>query len=155
MGYNLVWLGFILGCVAGFFIAGWFSRKHPPLETFFLRLLNLENRSMRTDTRVMLHELHQKVENLSAKMQRMDAQLQDLLAAKREKAISASSFLVNPEQKEGFNTSDRFAEIASLTKEGFSADEIAQRLNLGRGEVELILSLGKKPSWVAGSNLDS
>lgn len=156
MGYNLVWLGIVLGCLAGLFIAGWFSRQYPPLETFFLRLLRLENRSMRTDTRVMLHELHRKVEDLTAKMQRMDAQMQDLLAAKREIAPPPTcSVVVDLERKGGFNTQGRFAEVSSLTREGFSADEIARRLNLGRGEVELILSLEKKPFWVVGSNPDS
>lgn len=143
---GMVWLGIALGCLAGFILAGWFSRGNPPLESFFLRLVRLENRSMRTDTRVMLHELHRKVEDLSAKMQRMDNEMQHLLQAKKERT---------PERKEGFNTFQRSLEISKLTKEGLSADEIARRLNVGRGEVELILSLGKKPFWVVGNDSDS
>jgi len=149
MENGMVWLGVVLGSLAGLLIAGWFSREHPPLETIFLRLLRLENRSMRTDSRVMLHELHRKVEDLSTKMQRMDGELQDLLAAAKQKtSVPSKSFVVDLEEKESFHTSGRSLEVSNLNKEGFSPDEIARRLNLGRGEVELILSLGKKPFWV-------
>ena len=145
----MVWLGIVLGCLAGFLIAGLFSRGHPPLEAVFLRLLRLENRSMRTDSRVILHELQSKLEDLSAKMQRMDGELQDLLAAtKGETVVPSKSFVVDREEKENLYTSGRSLEVSALNKEGFSSDEIARRLNLGRGEVELILSLGKKPFWV-------
>jgi len=150
MGNGMVWIGIVFGCLAGLLLAGWFSRgHHPPLETFFLRLLRWENRSMRTDTRIMLHELHRKVEDLSAKIQRMDGELQDLLAAAEGKtAVSGKNFLVGPEEEEGFHAPVRSAEVSNLIKEGFSPEEIAQRLNVGRGEVELILALGKKPFWV-------
>jgi hypothetical protein len=138
MENNLLWFSIILGCSGLFFLVGWLCRKGPPLESFFQRLLRWENGSMRTDTRVMVHELHRKVEELSAKMQRMDAEMQELLKIIRERA---------PEE-ESPGSVDRPAEIFGLAKEGFSADAIARRLNLGRGEIELVLSLAKRPSWV-------
>ncbi len=139
MGSSMLWFCIVMGCLGVFFLAGWLFRRDPPLESLFLRLLQWENRSARTDTRVMLHELHRKVEDLSAKMQRMDAEMQDLLAAKREKT---------PEKTDAPPSISRSGEIYKLTEEGFSAEEIARRLNMGRGEVELILSLAKKPFWV-------
>ena len=147
----MIWLGVVLGSLAGLLIAGWFSRGRPPLETIFQRLLQLENRSMRTDSRVMLHELHRKVEDLSTKVQRMDGELQDLIAAAKQKtAASSKSFVVDLEEKESFYASGRSQEVTNLNKEGFSPDEIARRLNLGRGEVELILSLGRNLFGFAG-----
>ena len=150
MGSGMLWLGIVMGCLAGLLMAGWFSRGQPPLETFFLHLLRLENRSMRTDTRVMLHELHRKVEELTVKIQRMDGELQDLTAEFRRNtaAVQKEPVTCNLVKRNTYNLS---LEVSNLVNNGLSCDEIARRLNLGRGEVELILSLEKKPFWVVGS----
>ena len=120
-------------------------------------------------------------------MQRMDAQIQDLVNAEaaraqgrligavtpalevmengqdlvnaaiaraQEDAVAAgiSAFFSAESEKESPDSMVRSQEIRSLAKEGLTIEEIARRLDLGSGEVELILSLGKKPFWVVGSD---
>ena len=149
----MLYLGLILGCVAGLLVAVAFVGRRPPLENFFLRFVQRESKSMRVDTRVMFHELHHKVEELSAKMQRMDVQIQDLMrAVTEEKALNHPFETAAPFENEGGVSFTRSLEVAALIKEGLTPEEIAERLNVGRGEVDLILSLGKKPSWVVNKD---
>jgi len=191
---GMLFVGIILGCTAGLLLALRFAGSAPPAESVFLRFFQKENKSMRLGTSVMLHELHHKVETLSAKVQRMDAQMQDLasiaaaamaqndaagagglapeamenvqdlinaaIARVQDDAAAAGitaaagvPALMNADPKsESPGSMDRSREISSLLKEGLSSEEIARRLNLGSGEVELILSLGRKPFWVVGSD---
>ena len=135
-------MGIIIGIVSGFLLAWWFARKGPPPEPFFLRFLRIENKSARLDTRQMLHELHRKVEDLSSQVKRVDLELQELRpkpTVKQEKV---------PEILEGLERSE---EVFRLFEKGLSPDDIAQELKMARGEVELLLSLDKKPSWVISS----
>lgn len=135
-------MGIIIGIVSGFFLAWWFARKGPPPEPFFLRFLRVENRSARLDTRQMLHELHRKVEDISFQVKRVDLELQELRleGARKQEQV--------PETLEGL---ERCREVFRLSEKGLSPDNIAQDLKMARGEVDLVLSLDKKPSWVIGS----
>ena len=98
-------------------------------------------RSARLDTRLMLHELHSKVNDLFHQVRRLDAELQELQGI-------VFTFVKKEEQT---GEPDRRVEIHRLYKEGLSPDEIARRLKLGKGEVEFVLSLNNKPSWVIGA----
>lgn len=138
----MLFLGIIIGVTAGFFFAWWFAKKGPPLEPFFLRFLGIEKRSARLDTRLMLHELHGKVGDLFHQVRRLDQEMQEL-----QKVVFASC-----KREDSARGRDRGTEIQRLFKEGFSPDDIARQLRLGKGEVELVLSLDKKPSWVIDLN---
>ena len=145
----MLYLGLILGCLVGLILAAWFAGRRAPLETFFFRFFQRENKSLRVDTRVMLHELHNKVEDLSSKMQRMDGQMQDLIRDATERKAARPDYEAAALQgNEAGNSFSRTLDVAALTKEGFSPEEIAERLDIARGEIDLILSLSKKPSWV-------
>ncbi len=139
----MLFLGIIIGVTAGFLFAWWFAGKEPPPEHFFLHYLNSERGSARLNRRFMLHELDMRVNDLFRQIQRLDLELQELqkkvaLGRGGEKLIA----------KEPDRRTDRGAEILRLFKEGFSADDIARRLKLGKGEVEFALSLESKPSRV-------
>jgi len=192
---GMLFIGLILGCTAGLLLALRFAGSAPPAESVFLRFFQKENKSMGLGTSVMVHELHHKVETLSAKMQRMDAQIQDLVSiaaatamvqkdaagvgALAPEAVENIQDLINAaiaraqddaaaaviaatgvsvtlsadnNERELQGSMDRSQEIRSLVKEGLTSEEIARRLNLGSGEVELVLSLGRKPFWVVGSD---
>lgn len=137
----MLYLGIIIGVTAGVLFVWWFVSKGPPPEPFFLRFLSIEKRSVRLDTRLMLHELHSKVNDLFYQVRRLDAELQEL-----QRIVSITDKKEDPAKEQ-----DRGAEIHRLFKEGLSPDEIARRLKLGKGEVEFVLSLNNKPSWVIGA----
>ena len=42
------------------------------------------------------------------------------------------------------NFQDRFRSVFALHEQGFSIDEIAQKLNLDKGEVQLIFNISRK-----------
>ncbi len=133
----MLFLGIIIGLTAGFLFAWYFAGKGPPPEPFFLHFLNLESRSARLNGRLMQHELQTKVNDLFQQVQRMDMELQEL--QKKVALIGGKEKLIAKEP-------DRGTEILRLFKEGFSTDDIARRLKLGKGEVEFALSLESKPS---------
>jgi regulator of replication initiation timing len=139
----MLFLGIILGVTAGFLLAWWFAGKGSPPEPLFLQFLNSEKRSARLNRRLMLHEMHTKVNDLFQQVQRMDMELQEL--QKKVSLIGRKEKLTSKEPDRG---SDRWTEILRLFKEGFSPDDIARRLKLGKGEVEFALSLESKPSRV-------
>ncbi|MEW5919724.1 MAG: hypothetical protein AB1796_01990 [Bacillota bacterium] len=143
-------LGIVIGCLAGLLLTGWLFRHGGAVEPFFLRLLRQENKATaRIDTRLMLHELLRKVEDLTVKTQRMDRELQEL----KENSLR----LVQQANVDVSEKTRSFAHVYRLFQEGFTAEEIACRLQLGRGEVELLLSLERKPPWVvsAAGNLNT
>lgn len=133
-------LGILIGCIAGLFLIWCLWRHGGAVEPFFLRLLQHENRAeARIDTRLMLHELLRKVEDLTVKTHRMDMELQEL----QERSLYPAPVTgEQPQQK------SNLFEICRFSREGLSADEIACRFQMGRGEVELLLSLQRKPDWV-------
>ncbi len=144
MDSAMLLLGVLIGCLAGLLLVWYLWRHSGAVEPFFQRLLQQENRAeARIDTRLMLHELLRKVEDLTAKTQRMDMELQDLRERSRYSVPVAAE---EPEKK------SNFSEVCRLAREGLSADEIACRLQLGQGEVELFLSLERKPDWVVSGN---
>ncbi len=163
----MFFLGIIIGSMAGFCLTWWLAGKGPPPEPFFLRFLRIENKSARLDTRLMLHELHRKVEDLSGQVQRVNLEMQDLQkkAAGEEgnycfkkgslapvKEVTLPGLTVRetglPAGSEPLEGLDRCREIYRLFQEGLTPGDIARQLRMGRGEVELVLSLDKKPFWV-------
>ncbi len=144
MDTAMLLLGVVIGCLAGLLLTGWLVR-HGGAEPFFLRLLRQEKQARaRMDTRLMLHELLHRVEDLTVKTQRMDLELQELkavLAEGRQGQKEAGLPLKN----------GSLAQVLHLSRQGLTAEEIACRLQLGRGEVELLLSLGHKPPWVVSA----
>ena len=158
-------LGALAGGTAGFLLTWWFARKAPPLESFFMRVLRMENKSSRIDTRLMLHELHRKVDEISSKVQRMDQELKEVqelvgwagnskaAAGDKNKYLKerAGFTVQQPKTKKEGELAGEYRQqerIFLLYERGYSTYEIARELNLGRGEVELVLSLKEKPSWL-------
>ncbi len=153
----MIFLGIIIGCSAGFLLAWFFARNGPPPEPFFLRFLRVENRSARLDTRLMTYELSRKVNDLIETVGRLDQELQavrDQLAARNESAPSApipGDTFMSPLHNEETNTPprdtlvtrERNREISQLLRGGLSPDEVSEKLQVARGEVELLQSLVK------------
>lgn len=166
MDKAMLLLGLILGCLAGLGAMWWFARSGPPLEPLFLRLLNKERLLSRIDSRIMLHELHNRVTELTVKVSRMDRELKELreklekeeylgqaALRRRDKGNSISTFGeegATGGQYRGVPATERRSEAFRLLKSGLSQEEVARRLQLSRGEVELLLSLGYRASWVLG-----
>lgn len=151
----ILMLVLLLGSLGVFASMWYFARKGPPTEPFFLRFLRIENKSARVDTRIELYRLNSKVEELSAMVKRIDTELQWMLDShKKEKGISPDQPFAGPEKgihqklQQSLSGMQKCQEIYRLFGEGLSPGEIAENLQVGQGEVELILSLDKKPSWV-------
>ncbi len=143
MDTAILLLGILIGSLAGLFLVWCLLRHGGGVEPFFLRLLQQEKGAeARVETRLMLHELLRKVEDLTAKSQRTDKELQEL----RDRFLDHIP-VDGPEQQKKNPT----LEVCRLSREGLSPDEIACRLQLGRGEVELLLSLQKRPDWVVSN----
>jgi hypothetical protein len=154
----MLFFGIILGCLGGFASAWWFAGKSFSPEPFFLQFLKLESRPARINTRFMLYELHGKVEELLERVQRVDLKLQGLLGSVRageilgkEEQIFQGENLFQPAPVNGDNSilkpasgARSYQDVYRLSREGLSPQEIAQKLKLGRGKVELILSLDKQ-----------
>lgn len=141
-------LGVILGVVGGFLLTWWVSRKSPPPEPFFMRLLRVEKRSSRVETRLMLHELRGRVEELSCKVQRIDEELQKYRDG--EASLSPAETVEDERAQvptEEMGGIERCQLIFQCAREGMEAGEIAQRLRMGQGEVEFVLSLDSNPYW--------
>lgn len=144
MDISMLLLGIVIGCLCGLLLTGWLFRHGGAVEPFFFRLLQRENRSAgRIDTRLMLHELLRQSQDLTVKTQRMDRELQEL----KDKLAKPPHLKSDQPPEQGRS----FAHVYSLFQEGLSAEEIAGRLQLGRGEVELLLSLERKPAWVVSA----
>jgi hypothetical protein len=164
--YEMLWLGMILGCLVGFLLAWWFACKGSPLEPFFRRLLRLERNSASLNSRLILYDLQAGVEDLSTKVQRLDLGLQKLLDSIQEyqflykdskKVDRADVAPLSPDVKKDAGNPERLElcwEVERLFREGLTTSEIAQKLKIGKGEVELVLSLGKKPFWVIDAKND-
>ena len=140
MDTAMILFGVLIGGLAGLALT-WFLWRHGKgVEPFFQRLLQQENRAdARVDTRLMLHELLRKVEDLTVKTHRMDMELQDL----RNRPVYQVPLVATEQPKKNPSL-----DVCRLSRDGLSAPEIASRLQLGQGEVELLLSLQKRPDWV-------
>ncbi len=156
----LIFFGVIIGCSAGFLLAWFFARNGPPPEPFFLRFLRIENRSARLDARLMTYELSRKVNDLAETVGRMDQELQELKDQLAVRSESASALFIpeeivippkNPKDyeetstppRETLVTRERNREISQLLRGGLTPDEVSEKLQVARGEVELLQSLVK------------
>lgn len=165
----LILLGVIIGCSAGVLLTWFFAKNGPPPEPFFLRFLRVENRSARLDTRLMVYELNSKVNELAETVGRMDRELQemrDLVAGARgglPAACSDGEETAEPERlfsgacsheeeqpitpgRETLENRQRNREVAQMLRRGSSPGEVTEKLQVARGEVELLQSLVKKSS---------
>lgn len=77
----------------------------------------------------------------------LEAKKEQVLKALSEKPPAPAPQKENPEKPatlaEEEKEEDKYAEAARLAEEGYPPDEIARKVNLSRGEVELILDLKK------------
>lgn len=166
----LFFLGIIVGALAGFGLIWWLAWRNPSPEPFFTRFLRVEMHSLRISRRLALYELQRKVEELSRQVERINLEIQDLqrkvageegscfykedsLTAWEGAGVPGSTVREYglPPESDHFKGLDSCREIYRLFQEGLSPADIANKLRLGQGEVELVLSLGKKPSWVVGA----
>ncbi len=136
----MILVGVLIGGLLGLLLTWILLRHGKGAEPFFQKLLQQENRAdARIDTRLMLHELLRKVEDLTVKTHRMDMELQEL----RNRPLQQVQVVGGEPHKKNPSL-----EVCRLSREGLSASEIASHLQLGQGEVELLLSLEKRPHWV-------
>jgi hypothetical protein len=166
----LFFLGAIVGALAGFGLVWWLTWRNPSPEPFFTRLLRVEMHSLRLSRRLALHELQRRVEELSRQVERINLEIQDLqrkaageegsccykedsLTAWEGAGAPGSTAREDglPPESDPLKGLDSCREIYRLFQEGLSPADIANKLRLGQGEVELVLSLGKRPSWVVGA----
>ena len=165
----LFFLGIIIGALAGFGLIWWLAWRNPSPEPFFTRFLRVEMHSLRLSRRMALYELQRRVEELSRQVERMNLEIQDLQRkAGKEGSLSYNGDSLSPGEGGGAPGStvredslppesdhlkglDSCREIYRLFQEGLTPADIANKLRLGQGEVELVLSLGKKPFWVVGA----
>ncbi|NLJ55823.1 MAG: hypothetical protein GX334_02110 [Firmicutes bacterium] len=160
----LFW-GLGLGLLAGFFLAGRVTGQGLAAVPFYLRFAQVQNAvqsSSQFDLRLMLDETRQKLEELTRQNRQLSLEVQDL----REKVLAVEGmFSPIPMQGQALpaalrETAQPFPavyspsgtgtklkvlacqpEIFRLCQEGVPPPEIARRLELGQGEVDLVLSL--------------
>lgn len=151
-----LYLGLLIGLMAGFGLIWWLAGRNQSPEPFFARLLQAEISSSRLRRRLALHELERKVEELSARMEKLNLDIHNLQKASGEwfsvaaqpELTEGEADVPNADSLNSLKGLHRCREIYRLFQEGLPPGEIARQLKIGRGEVELILSLNKKPSWV-------
>jgi len=145
----LFYLGLLVGVTIGFLFFWWFDGRSRAAQPFFARLLQGEMASCRLSRRQTLYELEQQVKELSGRLEKLEGK--EGKVGGREKDGGEAIF--NKEKRPGeFQKAgpllDRYREIYRLFQKGLSPAEIAEELKIGRGEVDLALSLSRKPSWV-------
>lgn len=158
---NVLFWGLGLGLLAGLFIAGWVFGRGFPAVPFSLRFAQVE-KSSQFDLRLMLNETQQKLEDLSQQNKQLRLEIQDLRekvlavegmfspvplqrqtlpAALQEKTLPFTAAYSPQETGSRLKVLECRQEIFRLCKDGVSRQEIARQLELGQGEVELVLSL--------------
>ena len=136
----MFYLGLLVGVTIGFLFFWWLDGRSRAAQPFFARLLQGEMASCRLSRRQTLYELEQQVKELSARLEELEGKEGKVGAINKEKRPGEF-------QKAG-PLLDRYREIYRLFQKGLSPAEIAEELKIGRGEVDLALSLSRKPSWV-------
>ena len=145
------------------------ARKPPPaslspenaanLQTSLTQLLN----ELHTLSRDMTVDLEQKLAELKQLLQLADMTLEEMSPAgvqeqlledpaiemqtsKQESVESPEPELQVTVEDEQIPTpaADRYQEIYKMAEKGLTVDEIARRMEMGKGEIQLILSLRKK-----------
>jgi|GEM_PF-5373122 len=136
--YAFTMLGILMLIIGGLAIACWFAGKKGSSLPLFLQLLNLEQRFSRSDTRVMLHDLRYKMEAVISRVDRMEQELQQM-----RNTVSGLTGKAAPHKHAAVK--NKIAAMFDLNDQGYGAEQIAGKLKMGRGEVELYLALQKKP----------
>jgi len=137
----------------------WWSLKHQwrRHEKFAQQGENLVRR-----LEELLQRVDEDISTREAKMREMVRTLQALLEKLDEKRACLLALLegagrvsgrgpsasspaqTSPEGEGGAMDDPRYGQVTQLAEEGLSVEEISRRLDLPRGEVDLILGLGKK-----------
>jgi len=141
--YAFTMLGIIVLIIGGLVLACWFAGKKGPSLPLFLQLLNLEQRFSRSDTRVMLHDLRYKMEAAISRVDRLEQELQLI-----KSAMHGLTTKTAPQEQAAIK--NKMAALFALYEKGYGAEQIAGKLKMGRGEVELFLAMQKKLPGSAG-----
>lgn len=137
----MFYLGLLVGITIGFLLFWWFDGRSRAAQPFFARLLQGEIGSCRLSRRQALYELEQQVKELSARLEELERKEEKVVAFNNKEKLFGEFQKVDL-------VLDRYREIYRLFQKGLSPAEIAEKLKIGRGEVDLALSLSRKPSWV-------
>jgi len=79
-----------------------------------------------------------------------DRELQELMSVMKELAAAVGGLSQKIHEKAGSGDrpagkfEDRFRSVFALYEQGFSVDEIARKLNLDKGEVQLVFNISRK-----------
>ena len=129
-------------------VEGLSPEKAVRLQTSLMRLLQ-ELQTLSSD---MTTDLEEKLSELKELLQLADTTHEEKSADTPEKEPSAE--MKTEKQKETSETaadeatspplSHRYSEIFKMAEEGLAIDEIARRMQMGKGEIQLILSLRQK-----------
>jgi hypothetical protein len=114
------------------------GRQSRPVDTLRLRelvdsLSDLVKESDRASRNLLdaLNERHRRTEEL---FRELDTREKRMMGAIRE----AESIIVKPENTD---MDEKYSKVSRLADRGLDADEIAERVDLPRGEIDLILGL--------------
>ena len=116
-------------------------------------LRRLEELLQRVDEDITAREgkMREMVRSLQALLEKLEEKRASLNALAEElenKAVRSASVPGSPPAApapvEKAEDDSRYGEVARLIEQGLSVEEISQRLDLPRGEVDLIIGLGKK-----------
>lgn len=97
-------------------------------------------------TRDLIDELESRAERLEKLMERADATLAELRASERRlaaapKRVVEAAIEAKPRQEHSIFTDPMHVEVCALAEQGLGPVDIARRMQLPTGQVELILNL--------------
>lgn len=107
--------------------------------------VEIEVAQMRKDFAETITELQQEIVYLKEKLDKVSYVKKEeiLLEEKEEKGISFDNILKEDDVINEVNMANKTERIKSLIKEGYSDEEICEKLSLGKGEVLLVRGLFK------------
>ena len=134
------------------------DRKRKPAPSFEevneekLNVLSDSINQMIKESKRILNEMHERIEEQKRSLERMTEKLD----RKKEeidlsmKKVDGSLHRLKKDSDETFLTDDenhdKYQQVISLARKGLTVEEIEKRVQLPRGEVELILDLKKEGS---------
>jgi hypothetical protein len=154
----IVALGLLIVIIFLIFIAGNNKRENNTLKLADIRKTELKKILIDAETKI--EELNRFSEHVITRIEFKDEELrsnlrwfEEQMNSIKEKAMDYNELSDSSLDKiEQFTESrdnmipvrNKYKEVARLAKEGFSEIEIAKRLNMGKGEIQMVLSLQKK-----------
>ncbi|MFH1624661.1 MAG: DUF2802 domain-containing protein [Pseudomonadota bacterium] len=130
-------------------------KKHisPPLEEISeerLQLLSNSFNQMLEESRRVLDDLCERIDSEKRSLQQVLEKLEskkgeiDTSIKEAERSLTRLGRIIEGNLAEDEINHDKYQRASKLAREGLSADEIAERVKLPKGEVELILDLKKE-----------